>query len=716
MIIKEITIENFRSFYGSQTIKFDKGLTLLIGDNGDGKTTLFDVFEWLFNTSNKKIDESLISAKRASELEIGEFDHVRVSLKVEHDGLKEIEKSFKFQKDYNELIQIDDYNFLGWEGKGSERTKLDGGTLLNRFFEASIRKYSLFKGENNLDIFKQKEALKYLVDTFSEIKNFDPYFTDDEDNQGFIDFALESSNKAYKNAMRADKKNSNQERVLRTDIERYKRELSNIKERLRTHTENYHNYKTRLDDLENSKDSGELLNKYNEDLKTLKRKIEHAELRINDDYSIKLLDDNWILCQFEPILDEFQNKVNSFSISKRRLEDDEKEKIGRNKALSEVSDSLKQGFVPLSIYIPDEATMKEMINDEVCKVCGREAKKGSDAYNFMINKLNDYLKSLETKKEEEYIPIFINNYIDEFENYSHSLGYNKKDLIQLISNIKEDIEFNETRKQEVKELEKEIENIEDLKRKLLAQSTSITEDELQNAYANIVNWTNNKNESEHQINFLKKEQDRLQSEINRLQAQYDCIAKDSSANVYSKIHFAFQKIQDAFRYAKEKNTDNFLKLLEEKSNSYLKKLNVDGFYGIIRIRKTFDNSAEIDLIDSNELIIKNENEALKTTKYMSVLFAISELTTIKRENDYPLIFDAPTSSFAPQKERDFFEVISKVNKQCIIVTKSFLKEDGKLDKKRIDTLNCSVFRLEKKRPFNSLDLTTIQTVITPINK
>ena len=101
---------------------------------------------------------------------------------------------------------------------------------------------------------------------------------------------------------------------------------------------------------------------------------------------------------------------------------------------------------------------------------------------------------------------------------------------------------------------------------------------------------------------------------------------------------------------------------------------------------------------------------------MSVLFAISELTTIKRENDYPLIFDAPTSSFAPQKERDFFEVISKVNKQCIIVTKSFLTEDGKLDKKRIDTLNCSVFRLEKKRPFNSLDLTTIQTVITPINK
>ena len=54
MRIEEITIENFRSFYGKQTIKFSDGLTLFIGDNGDGKTTFFDAFEWLFNTSTKR--------------------------------------------------------------------------------------------------------------------------------------------------------------------------------------------------------------------------------------------------------------------------------------------------------------------------------------------------------------------------------------------------------------------------------------------------------------------------------------------------------------------------------------------------------------------------------------------------------------------------------------------------------------------------------------
>lgn len=39
MIIKDITIKNFRSYYGVNHFSLSKGLTLIIGDNGDGKTT-----------------------------------------------------------------------------------------------------------------------------------------------------------------------------------------------------------------------------------------------------------------------------------------------------------------------------------------------------------------------------------------------------------------------------------------------------------------------------------------------------------------------------------------------------------------------------------------------------------------------------------------------------------------------------------------------------
>jgi len=119
-------------------------------------------------------------------------------------------------------------------------------------------------------------------------------------------------------------------------------------------------------------------------------------------------------------------------------------------------------------------------------------------------------------------------------------------------------------------------------------------------------------------------------------------------------------------------------------------------------------------LDKNDTFVASPNQALKTTMFMSVLFAISELTTLKRENDYPLIFDAPTSSFAPQKESDFFNVISDIKKQCIIFSKSFLTDSGTLDSNKIDSLNCMIYRIEKIKPFNKLDLSTIQTVVKPI--
>ena len=42
MIIKSINIKNFRSYYGNNPVVFSDGLTLIIGGNGDGKTTFFE--------------------------------------------------------------------------------------------------------------------------------------------------------------------------------------------------------------------------------------------------------------------------------------------------------------------------------------------------------------------------------------------------------------------------------------------------------------------------------------------------------------------------------------------------------------------------------------------------------------------------------------------------------------------------------------------------
>ena len=47
MIIKNITIENFQSYYGAQTLEFSTGLNLIIGNGGKGKSKLFNAFYWV---------------------------------------------------------------------------------------------------------------------------------------------------------------------------------------------------------------------------------------------------------------------------------------------------------------------------------------------------------------------------------------------------------------------------------------------------------------------------------------------------------------------------------------------------------------------------------------------------------------------------------------------------------------------------------------------
>lgn len=714
MIIKEITLENFRSYYGKNTIKFNDGLMLFIGDNGDGKTTFFEALEWLFDTTKQNTDYRLIAEKKISELSEFSSDTVKVSMTFEHDGEKIVEKSFSFQKENNQ-IRTNNFQFRGWYIDGVERTQIQGGMLLDRCFEAAIRKYCLFKGEKNLNVFNNSDALKYLIDTFSNIRQFDPYFIGDNENFGFTEFAEKESNKAYEKAMKADKSNETQEKILSSQLMKLRTDLQDVRTRLKNNRTNATNYSTKLDDLESSKEACEQLKQINERLKSLNEKKAKTESFVNEDYTVKLLDEMWILCGFSTIFKGFQEKTNTFSKEKRKLEDEDKTKKGKEEAYQEISQSLKDGIVPLSIYIPDESTMKEMIEDEFCKVCGREAKQGTDAYNFMVDKLNELLKSQQPKAQKEEVPLFPNNYARELEQKSISLGYNQADLNNLINTIRERIEFNEARKAEVKKIQTNIDVEEDNKRKLLAQNDNLTEEELKNSYENITNWYKSKSDADKQILILEKDEKDIESKLAEVQKNYDELGKTSTANTYRKIHTAFEKIQNAFKYAKEKNTKEFLALLEAKANEYLNKLNIDDFTGIIRIYEDKnERKLKIKLEDRNGTFVASPNQALETTMYMSVLFAVSELTTIRRDYDYPLIFDAPTSSFAPQKESDFFNVISDIKKQCIIFTKSFLNDEGKLLDDKIDKLHCTINRMEKQRPFDKDDLSTIQTKITLI--
>ena len=44
--IKQVIIENFRNFQGRHPFDFSKDITILLGDNGNGKSSIFDAIQW----------------------------------------------------------------------------------------------------------------------------------------------------------------------------------------------------------------------------------------------------------------------------------------------------------------------------------------------------------------------------------------------------------------------------------------------------------------------------------------------------------------------------------------------------------------------------------------------------------------------------------------------------------------------------------------------
>lgn len=718
MIIQKITIKNFRSYYGENTFEFSNGLTLIIGDNGDGKTTFFEALQWLFNTTIDSPNIENFSEMRKSELEVGETDEVCVSMTFDHDGIKIIEKRFRLCRNAVDRFRPERMEFVGYEDRESGRVQVDGKTLVTRCFDAFLQRFSMFKGESDLNVFNDPTALQQLVAKFSDLKAFD----------SFVDYTTEfehKSNSAYTKEAKSDEKISKQVESLDMKLIEANRFISQTEREIKELNDSANFFKVKIEDLEKNKDTSE---KYHEIKDRLEAKqAEAARFRgsikaIN--FNINLLDKMWVLCGFPSILKEFQEKSASFSKTKRLQNDqfikEQGKKEGKLEALNEFTE-LVNGTSRLPWYLPNQETMEEMIHDHICKVCNREAPEGSDAYKFMCEKLEEYKKNAlaeaEAKKvkAQEEAHLFENAYIEEIHSISLNLGgFNETEVTSKAGEIRDKIGLVNMYKEKLQAVEKSIEETEDEKARILIQAEGISEEMLNKSFTDLKGYFEQKGKAENRIVELQGKLKELKANRDFIKEQLDNLNPDKGqVKVYKRVHEAFEKIMNAFIGAKEKNLTMFLESLEDRANDYLRRLNANDFHGIVKLIKTAEDSAVIRLYSANGSEITKPSGSQKTTMYMSVLFAISDLTSLKREEDYPLIFDAATSSFGDAKEDDFYNIIDNLKKQCVIVTKDFLNKNM-LRMNDINKLTCSVYRIQKAAGFDKNDLSTIRTIVEKV--
>ena len=162
----------------------------------------------------------------------------------------ELVKSFKFKKKEDGTINTADFVFRGYENSGSERLSRNGRQLLESCFDSVIRKYCLFKGESELNVFDNATALKTLVDTFSNIRQFEEYVTLTEKFEN-------DSAAVVTREMKNDKKQEQKVKDLDSRKKRVGEDISEVKRDMAVQEKAISDYSTSLQQLEQNEDAYE---------------------------------------------------------------------------------------------------------------------------------------------------------------------------------------------------------------------------------------------------------------------------------------------------------------------------------------------------------------------------------------------------------------------------------------------------------------------------
>ena len=715
MIIKKIAIENFLCYYGVNELELSDGLNIVLGENGEGKTKLFEAIEWLFSRTVEDLD-SLVSAKALKELDDGEVFRVRVSIITEQFNEKQVvSKSFTVTKISENEMETSSLNLDGVvETRNGGRTPVDGQNLLDEIFPSEIRKYSMFKGESQLDIFKNTNALEILINNFSQAaKHFEKYSKKGK-------FLETKAQKAVEDSTKKDKKKLSQYKALESDIKQLQRQKSQIEDQLSLAEKE----STKLEGL--IKDAGKYVNNasdldiINKRIVKIDNKIEEANNRIREDYTEMLFDENWILVNFEAIQKDFARKIIELSKEKRRLQTEFDKEKGKKEGEEKLKDELLKHVIPLPVTVPSKAVMEEMLDAELCKVCGRVAKKDSEAYKYMMTRLEKYLASQNIENEdegEEEEELFETDYTSRLVILNTVHEDSLKNLRSVKKDIKDLFEFNEKRKEDIAQLEKELVKEKEERDKILGDS-KLKEDDLVDVLKNYTAWQDDLKDKN---KLILREEASLNEIITQLKAKKtdkDTIDLESANNYLVKTREVLRDIEKIFNDTKSQKFDEFIQRLQDKSNDFLGRINVDSFTGTIIF--TQQKSQEKSIIDveltENGRTFYKPNTSLLTSMHISILFAISELASEVSSDKFPIIFDAPTSSFGESKTTEFLNLIYESGNQKILLLKDFLATNEstntlEIKKEFEDVRRDKAFWVRLERPFDKNDLRTINTEV-----
>ena len=187
MIIQSIEMNNFRQYVGKQKIEFstdkEKNVTVLIGVNTSGKTTIIRAFEWCLYGKNGFEDPILLNSDVRSNMHVGDTQTTYVAVTFIHDDMQYIlKRSFTYvcsdrRKEGNDVVVTlnkkpnEDLTLEYLLQDGQTKTNVERNNIeesIDRVLPTDLSDYFFFGGErisgiaNRADLSKAVRGLMRL--------------------------------------------------------------------------------------------------------------------------------------------------------------------------------------------------------------------------------------------------------------------------------------------------------------------------------------------------------------------------------------------------------------------------------------------------------------------------------------------------------------------------------------------------------------------------
>ena len=642
MLLKKLSLINFRPFKGEHSIEFstdkEKNVTLVMAENGAGKTTLAQAFQWvLYGRTDGFKNKSVLNSVIENDMMSGTEQQVIVTLELEHNNQEyTIVRKQKYRKDVNGSVKPDnsilEIYLKNKDGQAIVNNELKNTATIASILPESLSKYFFFDGER----------IEKMANEVTEGKS-DEFKTAVQNILGLT---------ALTNAINHLNPKSSTSVIGRYYAQMDEEGDKNVKELRSTiysNNENIENNNKKINDLE------EEINYYDKEIEKTKADIlSYAEVekqqealnRLNDDLNREHQHKNRVISS---LISNFNKQTYCF-MSRKLIND----------ALIELkdTDNVDKG-------IPDvrAETIKYLINRKKC-LCGCDL---SDPTSAAVQELTALLKFIP--------PESLGGSINQFQKRSNWIVKTSDDYFL---NMEAQLSAIRECSNKIEELEHERGEIDET----ILKSSNTKIKDLKNRQIEMENTRKLRKEELDQLKIengiLNGKNKEAEAEISRLQLK---VEKNQSLEI--KILYA-RAAYNHFRQTYDFEEAKTRELLEDQINLLFNKIYAGGM--TINIDDKYRISSYV-----NELQDNSSNIDSNTARSYSIIFAfivgVIKLAKQKVKDDssensiitdeYPLVMDAPLSSFDQRRIKNICEVIPKIARQVII----FIKDsDGKIAK------------------------------------